>query len=119
MIALDKQRRSGAPIRELPPLEAYLLVGDGAGAQNTWSAQRLRGGPCPGKRIRNKWQSGNKCSSFAARQVWVTLRRFGHVRATVGDPQAAEVIEKIRRQCPQLSPECGDGTFPTFGPQAD
>jgi hypothetical protein len=40
----------------------------------------------------------------------------GHVRDTDGVPQAAEVIEKFRQLCPQLSPEYGEAAFPTFGP---
>lgn len=43
---------------------------------------------------------------------------WDHVRDTDGEPQAAEVIETFRQLCPQLSPEFGDGAFPTFGPGA-
>ena len=47
---------------------------------------------------------------------WVRCTSGGHVRATVGAHQAAEVMEKFRQLCPQLSPECDAGAFPTFGP---
>ena len=41
----------------------------------------------------------------------------GHVRVTLGVPQAAEVIEKSPAAMPQLSPEFGSCAFPTFGPE--
>ena len=39
----------------------------------------------------------------------------GYACATVGDPQAADVIENFRQLCPQLSPECREVTLLTCG----